>query len=312
MNLDFSNIRVLLVGDLMIDYYIMGTSNRMSPEAPVPVVVPQEEYSIPGGAANVAMNLSAMGAGVTCLGTVGDDKWGFNLIEILGDNKIDTNGIEIIKNHPTTVKKRIYSDNKQVVRLDIEKKFDWKPKQNTLKKIKKKYDVIIISDYNKGVVEIKNSLIQDLKKYLKIEDELKNIFVDPKKVDFGVYRGANIITPNLNELQKATDISNLEEKTVIKACQKLINKFDFDYVISKKGSKGMTIFGKNNFIKDISANKVSNPDVTGAGDTVIAVLALAYCKTNDIEYAAKMANDAASSIVSKIGTVSIKKSEIKR
>ena len=104
----------------MIDHYIIGTSNRVSPEAPVPVVLPQKEYSIPGGAGNVAMNLRSIGANVSCSGVVGDDLWGKKLLSLLNDKGINTDGINIIKNHPTTLKKRIYSDGKQVVRLDTE------------------------------------------------------------------------------------------------------------------------------------------------------------------------------------------------
>jgi rfaE bifunctional protein kinase chain/domain len=107
MNLDFSDIKVLLIGDFMIDHYIIGTSNRMSPEAPVPVVIPDEEYSIPGGAGNVAMNLSAMGANVTCVGIVGNDDWGRKLFSILNNRGINTDNIDIIDNHPTTLKKRV-------------------------------------------------------------------------------------------------------------------------------------------------------------------------------------------------------------
>ena len=110
MNLDFSDITILLAGDLMIDHYILGTSNRVSPEANVPRVIPKEEHSIPGGTANVAMNLSAMGAKVICLGVVGDDIWGKKLLSLLKNNGINIDGIDIIKDHPTTLKKRIYCD----------------------------------------------------------------------------------------------------------------------------------------------------------------------------------------------------------
>ena len=121
MNLDFSKIKVLLIGDFMIDYYIIGTSNRMSPEAPVPIVIPEQEYSIPGGAGNVAMNLRAIGAEVKCIGVVGNDSWGKELLSILENECINIEAINIIDNHPTTLKQRIYSDGKQVARLDTEK-----------------------------------------------------------------------------------------------------------------------------------------------------------------------------------------------
>ena len=126
MNLDFSDIKVLLIGDLMLDHYIIGKSNRISPEAPVPVVIPEEEYFIPGGAGNVAMNLSSMGADVTCLGAIGDDILGKKLLSILENEGININDIKIIQNHSTTSKQRIYSNGKQVARLDKEKIIDFK------------------------------------------------------------------------------------------------------------------------------------------------------------------------------------------
>ena len=110
MKSDFSDINILLVGDFMIDHYIMGTSNRISPEAPVPVVIPEKEFSIPGGAGNVAMNLSEMGANVTCVGAVGNDSWGKKLLSLLLDKDINIEKMKIIKNHPTTLKQRIYSN----------------------------------------------------------------------------------------------------------------------------------------------------------------------------------------------------------
>ena len=140
MNLDFSNSKVLLIGDFMIDHYIIGTSNRMSPEAAVPVVIPKKEYSMPGGAGNVAMNLSLLGADVTCVGIVGDDLWGKKLLSILRNEGIKTDFIEIIDKHPTTLKQRIYSNGKQVARLDTEKIIDWQSSYN----IDKDYDITIL------------------------------------------------------------------------------------------------------------------------------------------------------------------------
>ena len=190
MNLNFSNIKVLLIGDFMIDHYIIGDSDRMSPEAPVPVVVPKKEYSIPGGAGNVAMNLRSMGADVTCIGCVGNDIWGDKLISILKNEGIAIEGISIVDNYPTTLKQRIYSNNKQVLRLDTEKIINWKPDNKTELNYNN-YDVIILSDYNKGVIN--NKWFTEI--------NFRNIIVDPKKDDFSHYSNANIITPNLNELR---------------------------------------------------------------------------------------------------------------
>ena len=302
MNLDFSDIKVLLIGDFMIDHYIKGTSNRMSPEAPVPVVVPQKEYSIPGGAGNVAMNLSSMGAHVTCLGSLGDDIWGEKLISILNNQSIDTSHLEIIKNHNTTLKQRIYSDGVQVARLDKEKIIDWDPRLNlTVKMSYNDYDVIILSDYNKGVLNL-----------FRMTDTPIPVVVDPKKDDFKQYAAADIITPNLNELNRASNIDVKDDKSIIDACNELITKNGFEFIVVKKGDQGMTIVGNNNFVKHIEAHYVENPDVTGAGDTVISVLSLAYVQTKDIELSAKVANAAAAIVVGKPGTATVTIDEIKK
>ena len=295
MNIDFSDIKILLVGDFMIDHYIIGTSNRMSPEAPVPVVIPKNEYSTPGGAGNVAMNLRSMGANVVCLGTVGDDVWGKKLISTLKNEDINVDNIDIIKNHPTTLKQRIYSDGKQVARLDTERILD-----SSLKILDHNldyYDACIVSDYNKGVI-----------KNINIDTNI--LIVDPKKDDFSCYKNAHIITPNLNELQKVTKIKISDTQSIIDACTELIKKNNFNYILAKRGAEGMTIVGKNNFVKHIEAHIVEDPDVTGAGDTVIAALAIAYAKTQDIELSAHFANNAAATAVNKSGTATITIDEI--
>ncbi|MBT7236988.1 MAG: D-glycero-beta-D-manno-heptose-7-phosphate kinase [Gammaproteobacteria bacterium] len=295
MKLDFSDITILLVGDFMIDHYVTGTSNRMSPEAPVPVVIPKEEYSIPGGAGNVAMNLRAMGANVVCLGVVGDDIWGEVLLSTLKNEDINVDNIDIIKNHPTTLKQRIYSDGKQVARIDTEKILDWRFKISdyTLDN----YDACIVSDYNKGVIKDTN-----------IDTNI--LIVDPKKDDFSFYKKAHIITPNLNELQRATKIKIKDDQSIVDACNELIEKNNFNYIVAKRGAQGITVVGKNNFIKHIKAHSIKNPDVTGAGDTVISALSIAYAKTQDIELSAIFANNAAAAAVNKSGTATVTIEEI--
>ena len=298
MNLDFSDIKVLLVGDFMIDHYIIGTSNRMSPEAPVPVIKPKDEYSIPGGAGNVAMNLSSMGANVTCLGFIGNDIWGEKLISIFNNRGINTSHLEMIENHHTTLKQRIYSNGIQVARLDQEKIIDWNPDKK--KKINyNDYDVIILSDYNKGTLND-----------FRMPDTSIPLIVDPKKDDFEYYAGSNIITPNLNELNRASNIDTKDKKSIIDACNELIKFYGFDYIVAKRGSKGMIVVGKDSFVKKINAHPVDSPDVTGAGDTVIATLALAYTISKDIEESAKIANAAAAIVVNKTGTASVTIDEI--
>lgn len=300
MNLNFSKIKVLLIGDFMIDHYIMGSSNRMSPEAPVPVVIPEEEYSIPGGAGNVAMNLSALGSDVTCLGVVGEDSFGNKLIEILNENNVKTKYIEKIKNYQTTLKKRIYCNGTQVVRIDEEKLIDWSPNQlNSLDYTE--YDIIILSDYNKGVL---------VRPWFVKPKEI-HVVLDPTKKKWEhLFFQSSIITPNLNELKELTDIDIIDDSSILKACNKLITEYDFDYIIAKKGDKGITIVGKDNSEIHIDPHFVDSPDVTGAGDTVIAAFSLAYAKTNDIKFSAKFANTAAACTVGKTGTATVTIDEI--
>lgn len=301
MNLDFSNIKVLLVGDFMIDNYIIGKSNRMSPEAPVPVINIQKEYSIPGGAGNVAMNLSKLGANVTCCGNVGDDRWGKKLVSLLTKEGISTEGIETVKNHSTTLKERIYLGNKQIARIDSEEIKDWQPKANNFIYKDSNYDIVIVSDYNKGAINhLQNEWL-----------ELGEVLVDPKKNSFKNYKGATIVTPNLNELKKVSSMNIENDTSIINICSDLINKYDFKYILAKKGDQGMILVGKNNFVKNIDAHSVDNADVTGAGDTVISTLSLCYAKTRDIEFSAEVANAAAAIAVSKPGTASVQTEEIK-
>ena len=303
MTIDFSEVNVLLIGDFMLDHYVIGKSNRISPEAPVPVIIPEREYSIPGGAGNVAMNLSSLGANVKCIGCVGNDDWGHKLISILNSKNIKTDSIEIIDNYPTTLKQRIYIGNKQVARLDKEEIMDWKPSNF----VKEDYDVVILSDYNKGVL---NKLWFDI-------SDLGKVIVDPKKASrFNHYKNSTIITPNLNELHKASEIKNFDsmnnDKSIVSLCNDLIKENNFEYIVAKRGSRGITIVGRNKFFKHIIAHKINNPDVTGAGDTVIAALSIAYAKTNDIEYSTTFANAAAGIVVGKTGTAVCDLNEVQR
>jgi len=300
MNLDFSDIKVLLIGDFMIDYYIIGTSNRMSPEAPVPVVTPEKEYFVPGGAGNVAMNLCAMGANVSCLGFVGNDSWGKKLLSIFKNKNIDIQNIDVINNHPTTLKQRIYSDNEQIARLDTEKHKDWIPTAE-IQPIYDSYDIIILSDYNKGVHH--RPWFQSKK---------SNIILDPKYGSEHLWMNTNIVTPNLNELKTVSKVAIDSDQSIINACNQLIQQYNLNYIVAKKGSQGITVVGKDNFVKHIKAHPVQNSDVTGAGDTVIAALSIAYAKNQDIELSAKFANAAAAIVVGKAGTATATIEEIEQ
>ncbi len=299
MNLDFKDLKVLLVGDFMLDQYIFCSSTRMSPEASAPVLNPEKIYSTPGGAGNVAINLGALGANVTCIGCIGSDTEGIELTQLLEKKGINTD-LLYITGLPTTLKRRYYANGNQVLRVDVEKEIkDWDPSIFDIEY--DQYDLILLSDYNKGVLN--NRWFSNIKG--------KNIFVDPKKDDFSFYSNATIITPNLNELQRASNLKIMDNKSVVKTCQMIMKKnSNLKYILAKKGDRGMTIVGKNEYVKHIDAHKVDNPDVTGAGDTVIAVFSLAFTKTNDIENSAKIANAAAAIVVGKKGTASVTIEEI--
>ncbi len=234
--------------------------------------------------------MSKLGASVSCLGFVGSDSQGSELKKILNNQKINTEHLHQISDL-TTIKRRYYNEDKQVLRVDYEKVLeDWCPDISNIKF--DDYDVIILSDYNKGVLN--NTWFSNIKN--------ENIFVDPKKDDFSFYSNAKIITPNLDELEKASKLIIDNNDTLVKVCQSIIEKTNLEYIIAKKGANGMTIVGKNGFISHIDGHQVNNPDVTGAGDTVIAALSLSYFKTKNIEKSAIIANAAAAIVVGKKGT----------
>ena len=297
MNFDFQSIRVLVVGDLMIDNYIMGSSSRMSPEAPVPVIHPNKNYSIAGGAANVAMNMSSLGAQVSCAGAIGDDFEGEELLSILNKEGIDTTYINKIENFKTTVKKRIYSNNKQVARIDNEEYLE--QKCSFMDESLNNYDIVVLSDYNKGVLTTN---------WFKKPGNT-TVLLDPKK-SFINFNQCDIITPNLNELKQLSGNKVISEYDIVQSCKKILKKYNLKYIIAKRGSDGITIIGNNDYVKHLKARFVKTPDVTGAGDTVISCIGLAFAVTKDILKSTEFAINASALAVSKPGTATVTIDEI--
>lgn len=297
MSYDFSKLKVLVIGDFMLDEYIFGSSKRMSPEAPVPVLIPEKTQLIPGGAGNVVLNLHALGANVSCLGYVGNDYAGNKLKQLLNEKKINTEQL-FLTDYKTTVKKRFISNDKQVLRVDSEEIVnDWIP---NITYDFSNYDLIILSDYNKGVLN--NDWFTKI--------NFKNIIVDPKKDDFSFYSNCSIITPNIQELEQASKKTIDNDEALVDACIKILDHSNFKYIVVKKSEKGMSIISTDGLIEHIDAHKVLNPDVTGAGDTVISTFSLVYFLSNDILEAAKIANIAASIVVNKTGTATVTIEEI--
>tara|TARA_B100000161_G_C33555739_1_gene417783 strand:- start:1780 stop:2697 length:918 start_codon:yes stop_codon:yes gene_type:complete len=297
MSFDFKSIKVLVIGDLMIDNYIMGSSSRLSPEAPVPVIRPSSNYSIAGGAANVAMNMSSLGAQVSCAGVIGDDSWGKKLLSILNKKGIDSRYIDKIRNFKTTVKQRIYSNDKQIARIDNEQILE--QKCSFMDQKFNNYDVIILSDYDKGVLT--TNWFQ--------RPASATVYLDPKR-SFINFNQCDIITPNLNELKQLSGNNIISEKDINESCKIILKKYNLKYIIAKKGDKGITIIGNNDYVKHLKAKFVETPDVTGAGDTVISSISLAFAVTNDIEKSAEFAINASALAVSKPGTATVTIDEI--
>ena len=296
MNIDFKNISVLVIGDLMLDHYFYGKSDRMSPEADIPVIQKKYEEFALGGAANVALNLKTLGANVSCFGKVGNDFEGSKILKLLIDNNIDISKIVIDKDYQTTLKKRIFLNEKQLTRIDREEiiqSFDISQFGIDFTK----FDACIISDYNKGVVHNIDCIDNNI------------IVVDPKKHCFDSYDNASVITPNINELQKTTSIQLTNDAKIIQVCKKIIKENHIESILVKKGAEGM-ILVQNDLIKNISAHKVKNPNVIGAGDTVLSTFTLSYIKTKDVILSAKLANYAASISVSKKGTSCVEVDEL--
>jgi rfaE bifunctional protein kinase chain/domain len=301
----FEGRRICVLGDLMVDKYIWGDVARISPEAPVPVVEVKHDSTCLGGAGNVCRNLEELGAAPVAVGVVGEDGEGDWIAGHLSDNS----GL-FRDPRPTTVKTRIVAHQQQVVRVDWEKKGPLSAPlvKKILKRVEEAdFEGLIISDYNKGLIseDLTGPLLPMLRK------RGIPVFVDPKVKNFSLFSQVTMITPNHLE---AASLLNLECETdgqVIDAGQKLISSLSPDYMIIKRGRKGMAVFQKdeNPYLIPAVAKEVF--DVTGAGDTVIAVASLALLAGSGIKRAAQIANVAAGVVVGKIGTASLTTEELR-
>ncbi|MCX8030903.1 MAG: D-glycero-beta-D-manno-heptose-7-phosphate kinase [Thermodesulfovibrionales bacterium] len=299
--------KILVIGDLILDRYILGKVTRISPEAPVPVVDVVEENFRMGGAANVANNIRALGGKVTIAGTIGNDSAGNKLVEMLTTSNINIEGLITDRRH-TTVKTRVIAHNQQVVRFDKEerKKVEGKNLENLLNFLKEsipQHDAIIISDYKKGVISspLMDEVVLLANRYHKF------ISVDPKVGHFHLYKNVSLLTPNVVEASEGSGVEIKDEKSLIKAGKILVEKLRCHSLLITRGEEGMTLFKKSNGFPALSvthfptvARKVF--DVTGAGDTVIATFTLAYSAGATMEEAAKLSNHAAGIVVAEVGT----------
>ncbi|HOO90551.1 MAG TPA: D-glycero-beta-D-manno-heptose-7-phosphate kinase [Syntrophales bacterium] len=309
----FSDSKVLVVGDIMVDQFIWGKVSRISPEAPVPVVKVTSENLLLGGCANVLNNVFSMGGKVAVSGIVGSDDMGRWIIGKLKEMKIDTAGVIVEHDRPTILKTRVIAHNQQVVRFDRE---DQSPvTQDSLQgmleyieSIQNDLGAVIISDYHKGVFS--KELIRELRK---ITSERGIILcIDPKQSDFSLYRGCDLITPNHQETERAlgTELENNDDIT--KGCKTLIKEFDFGAVLITRGEEGMSLFEHDGGVTHIPTVAREVFDVTGAGDTVIGVCALSIAAGATLKEASVLANHAAGIAVGKVGTAPVYQDELKK
>jgi D-beta-D-heptose 7-phosphate kinase/D-beta-D-heptose 1-phosphate adenosyltransferase len=306
---DWQRVRVLVVGDIMLDRYIWGEVERISPEAPVPVVRASHRSDRPGGAANVAMNLAGLGAQAMLFGFCGEDADRAALEACLRDSGVEP-AMTPVRGHPTTCKLRILGGRQQMLRLDTEQT-DGYPAEacaallRGLEAALETAHGLVLSDYAKGV------LSEELCRQAIAAARRRGIpvLVDPKQRDFSRYRGATAICPNLSELSAATGVPGKDPEALLAAAQKLVPALDLNCLIATMSEKGIAIVREaSRFIAPAVARQVF--DVSGAGDTVIATLALAAASGLTMETAVQLANVAAGIVVGKVGTVPVTRDEL--
>ena len=307
----FTKVRVLVVGDVMLDRYWWGSVSRISPEAPVPVISLESTTLAAGGAANVASNVAGLGANPFLIGITGDDPEASDLPSVFAEKGILDFELKAIPGRKTTVKTRIVAHNQQMARIDQET-IDEIASADAVKMIERlerrleEIDVVVISDYGKGFLtrEILSSLITAAREIG------KPVLVDPKGKDYSKYRGATILTPNKREAAEACSIEAGRSDFIDTAKQKLLLDLGLDALLITLGEDGMTLLQKDTDAANLNATARNVYDVTGAGDTVIATLAVAIGSGMDIFEAAKIANLAAGIVVERVGTTPVTQADL--
>lgn len=309
----FGRVRVLVVGDLMLDRFVWGSVRRISPEAPVPVVHVQEEDMRPGGAGNVVTNVAALGGRVGVVGVVGSDAAGARLATALRQAGARTGGLRRSRAIATIQKTRIIAHHQQVVRLDRERPGPLDARtaswlRRTAVEQVRRHDVLVVSDYGKGIVD------QALLDALAAEHERRPFVwvVDPKHANFAHYRRATLVKPNLDEAAAATGLDLRTPAGLREAGRTLLGRWECDAVLISRGEAGMTLVQRGQRPRTFPTVAREVYDVTGAGDTVVATCALALGAGGSLADAALLANYAAGLAVGKIGTAAVSAAELRR
>ena len=309
----FKGARLLVVGDMMLDHFIWGKVTRISPEAPVPVVDIDHESLLLGGAANVLGNIVSLGGKAGICGVIGHDEMGKRLVHELRLKNVDTTGVVVEETRPTTIKTRVIAHSQQVVRFDRESKYEVSAdtEKRILACVKEQSDGlagIIISDYAKGVVTKK--VVDGLVKLAAAKGI--PVTVDPKVSHFDYYRGITAVTPNNLEASQASGITITDERTLGAAGDKLLARTKARAVLVTRGEQGMTLFERGEKPVHIPTVAKEVYDVTGAGDTVIAVFTLALAAGADMPDAAIIANHAAGIVVGEVGTATVNPEQLEK
>ncbi|MCG8615381.1 MAG: D-glycero-beta-D-manno-heptose-7-phosphate kinase [Desulfobacterales bacterium] len=309
----FKTLKAMVVGDLMIDEYLWGSVDRISPEAPVPVVAVEKENHTLGGAGNVINNLVAMGANVFAIGTAGTGKAGQMIFEQLKALGVETAGIVSEPDRPTTRKTRVIASNQQVLRIDkeVKRRISDKTLERLVRIIRDRIrdtDLVIISDYDKGLVT--RELVAAVTDMARQHGVLT--LADPKSLDFTKYTGVSVLTPNQKEAGLAAGMDIHGPEDLETAGVKLTTRAGLERLLITCGKDGMVLFEKDKDTITIESKARQVFDVSGAGDTVISLLGLGLAGGADFEAAAQVANTAAGIVVGKVGTATASIDELKQ
>lgn len=309
---NFSNARILVIGDIILDQFIWGKVSRISPEAPVPVVEVEHETTMLGGATNVVNNTTSLGGNVLLCGVLGDDSKGREIISKLNELNVDIGGIVVEPDRLTTVKTRIIAHAQQVVRYDRERRNYLKPETidhilNFIQEKNKSLSGIIVSDYGKGVVT--HELMEGVRKV--ISNSKIPLTIDPNVKNFSLYKDVTIITPNHYQAGEAAGLEIVDDESLKRVGEELLHRQRCQALLITRGEGGMTLFAKDGRITHIKSIARKVYDVTGAGDTVIATLTLGMASGLDMKSAAYLSNLAAGIVVGEVGTSTVKIDSLK-
>jgi rfaE bifunctional protein kinase chain/domain len=298
--------RILVVGDVMLDEWVWGTVSRISPEAPVPVVAVNDHSFTLGGAGNVANNLRAIGAHVAFAGAVGDDAEGHRVKKLFDDIEVNHDAVVILGDRPTTRKTRIVAHNQQVVRADWESVESIAAVDSTnlcerVRELAAECDAVVLSDYAKGLFT--RELVEAVR-------AAPIVTADPKPRNIALFDGVTVLAPNATEAVAATGIAIRDDASLERAGRALLERLGCRYVVITRGERGMALFGGDGTRVLVPSVAHTVYDVSGAGDTVIAVLTAALAADASIEMALQLANFAAGAVVEKLGTATASPDEI--